>query len=155
MEEFAGKFLTFLLGNEHYGIKINAVKEIIGIQNITPVPKSPDYLKGLINLRGQIIPIMDLRLRFSLEEKEYSEITCIIVVELTINDKLKGMGVVVDIVSEVIDIEEEAIDLLDKNDIENKNNFIVAIGKIKDKVIMLLDMEHILKDEKLDMAFSE
>src|SRR5574344_2822696 len=104
MAEKDQKLLTFSLGTEGYGVSILKVKEIIGMLDITPVPKTPDFIKGVINLRGKIIPVMDLRLKFGMEEKEYNERTCIIVVEINVNEKQRLLGVVVDMVSEVVTV---------------------------------------------------
>ena len=143
-----GKYLTFVLGSEEYGIEIIKVREIIGIMDITTVPQTPDYMKGVINLRGKVIPIIDLRLKFSMQEEEHTQETCVIVVEVN-NTQI---GIVVDSVSEVQDINgseiEEPPDLGQGID----TNFIIGMGKVKEKIIILLDIEKVLTTEDLDMA---
>ena len=143
-----GKYLTFVLGSEEYGIEIIKVREIIGIMDITTVPQTPDYMKGVINLRGKVIPIIDLRLKFSMQEEEHTQETCVIVVEVN-NTQI---GIVVDSVSEVQDINgseiEEPPDLGQGID----TNFIIGMGKVKEKIIILLDIEKVLTSEDMDMA---
>jgi len=140
------RFLTFLLGNETYGIEIKYVTEIIGIQAITQVPELPDYIKGIINLRGNIIPVMDVRLRFKKEDKEYNDRTCIIVIN--INDV--SIGLIVDSVSEVITIPEENV--VDPPKMGNgfNNRYIKHIGKVGDDVKLLLDCEKLLTEDELE-----
>ncbi len=110
METQGGKYLTFHIGVEEYGIPIQCVKEIIGIMEITTIPKMPIFVKGVIHLRGKIIPIMDLRLKFGFEEREYNSRTCIIVAEIAAGDSKRLMGVVVDTVSEVLNIQKAEIE---------------------------------------------
>jgi purine-binding chemotaxis protein CheW len=147
MEAQEGKYLTFILGSEEYGILIKRVKEIIGIMDITNIPRTPEFIKGVINLRGKIIPIMDLRLRFGLEEKEYNQRTCIIVVEINAGEIKKQMGIVVDTVSEVVNIQKNEIDPSTKYDVSGETDFLMGLGKIKGKVILLLDIDQILSSE--------
>ena len=137
------KFLTFLLGKESYGIEIKYVSEIIGMQEITHVPQLPDYVKGIINLRGKIIPVMDVRLRFKLKAKEYSDRTCIIIIE--ISDIL--IGLIVDSVSEVITIPEQNIQEPPQMSKNANNRYIKGIGKIGDSVKLLLDCMKLISDE--------
>lgn len=140
-----GKYLTFAIGNEDYGIEISHVTEIIGIQEITQVPELPNYLKGIINLRGKIIPVMDVRLRFKKEPIEYNDRTCIIVID--INDI--SIGLIVDTVSEVSNIEEENI--VPPPDVKTgfHNRYVKGIGKIDEQVKLLLDCEKILTEDEL------
>lgn len=145
-----GKYLTFSLGSENYGIPLETVKEIIAMLPITEVPKTPSFIKGVINLRGKIIPIMDLRLKLSLPEKEYNERTCIIVVDINSSKIKKQMGIAVDVVAEVIDIKQESIQKVKKEDLQIDGEYITGMGKIKEKVIMLLDVEAILNKEELE-----
>lgn len=144
------KHLTFAIGNENYGIPINTVKEIIGMMNITSVPKTPAFIKGVINLRGKIIPIMDLRLKFGLSEREYTERTCIIVVDIQGKSGSRNIGIIVDTVSEVLSINQDDIEKTPQGDIQNEGNFIEGMGKMKDKVIMLVDINKILNTEELN-----
>ena len=139
------KFLTFCVGSEVYGIEICHVIEIIGVQKITEVPDMPDFVRGVINLRGQVIPVMDVRLRFSMEKREYDERTCFVVV----NIKEVQVGFIVDTVSEVVDIKEDAISPPPKIAKGESTRYIKGMGKIDEQVKILLDVESLLFDEKL------
>jgi len=143
-----GKFLTFFLSKEEYGIEILKVREIIGVVDITPVPQTPDYLKGVINLRGKVIPIIDLRLKFSLPEEEYTQETCIIVVEVN----LAQIGVAVDKVSEVLDIKRDEIEASLQFGQGRNTNFIKGLGKVKGKIVILLDIDTVLSSQELEMV---
>ena len=110
MPDREGKYLTFALADEEYGISILKVKEIIGMMSITSVPQTPEFVKGVINLRGKVIPVVDLRLKFGMEATEYTERTCIIVVEIEGTSGAILMGIVVDAVSEVLNIKGENIE---------------------------------------------
>lgn len=141
-----GKYLTFVLDNESYGIGINNVTEIIGIQPITPIPELPDYIKGIINLRGKIIPVMDVRLRFKKLPREYNDRTCIIVVD--INDL--SIGLIVDSVSEVLRIlDQDIVPPPNLNKISNK--YIKGIGKIDKEVKLILDCDKLINDNDTDI----
>jgi len=149
------KLLTFSLGKEGYGVSILKVKEIIGMLEITPVPRTPEFIKGVINLRGKIIPVMDLRLKFGMEQEEYNERTCIIVVEVTINGNQRLLGVVVDMVSEVVNITSEQIEPPPEYGMSIEHNFILGIGKLKDRVVIIIDIEEVfLCDEIIKMLES-
>ena len=128
-----GKFLTFSLKNEEFGIEIRDVREIIGIQKITEVPEMPAYIKGVINLRGKIIPVMDIRIRFNIEEKEYDERTTIIVINIHNTD----IGVIVDNVSEVMDIAAKDIEPPSRIGDDGDNQFVKAFGKVGDNVVII------------------
>ena len=145
------KYLTFSLNNEDYGLDIFKVKEIIGIMDITPVPQTPDYFKGVINLRGKIIPIIDLRIRFGMEHKEYTEHTCIIVIELKGKTGLIQMGIIVDTVTEVSNIDKEDIESPPSFGTKLNTDYILGIAKGKEKVKILLDIEKVLTEEELIM----
>ena len=152
MEITGGKFLTFLLGSEEYGIPINKIKEIIGIMDITNVPRTPAFIKGVINLRGKIIPVMDLRLKFELGQKDYNQRTCIIVVEIDFSGSKRLMGIVVDTVSEVVNIQKGDIELPPQYGGCVDTAFLTGMGKVKGKVILLLDIEKVLNsDEKAQL----
>lgn len=147
MEEDTQKdrYLTFLISNECFGIEIKYVTEIIGIQSITQVPEQPEFIRGIINLRGKIIPVMDVRLRFKKEMKEYNDRTCIIVVDI---DNLP-IGLIVDSVVEVITILEN--DIAEPPKVSNVNNrYIKSIGKAGNDVKLLLDCEKLLSDNMLE-----
>ena len=150
MAEIDQKLLIFALGAEGYGVSILKVKEIIGMLDITPVPRTPDFIKGVINLRGKIIPIMDLRMKFGMDQKEYDERTCIIVIEVNIHGTQKLLGVVVDMVSEVVTISQEQIEPPPEYGSTGlDNNFILGIGKIKDRVVIILDIEDVFMCEEV------
>jgi purine-binding chemotaxis protein CheW len=141
------KYLLFKLGDEVYGIQILYVTDIIEMQKITEVPDMPDYIKGVINLRGKVIPLMDLRLRFGLPEREYDDRTCIIVV----NIDSTAIGFIVDTVSEVHDISEKDISPPPTFKSEGvKEQYISGLGKIGDEVKILLDVKKILHREELE-----
>jgi purine-binding chemotaxis protein CheW len=135
-----GKFLSFFLGKEEYAIEILKVQEIIGLMPITPVPRMPEYIKGVLNLRGKIVPVMNLRTRFGLEEVEYNEETCIIVVQ----EKEYLMGIIVDKVSEVADIEGSQIEEVPSIGAGEQSEYLSGIGKVKEVVKMIVDVEHVL-----------
>lgn len=139
-----GKYLTFSLDKETYGIEIGYVIEIIGIHCITKLPEMPEYIKGIINLRGKIIPVMDVRLRFNKEPKEFNDRTCIIVIE--INDR--SIGLIVDGVSEVITLPEKSIIEPPKMDM-GSNGYVKNIGKVGNEVRLLLDCEKLINEAQL------
>lgn len=145
-----GKHLIFKLNNRDYGIPILYINEIIGLMDITPVPKTPQFLKGVINLRGKIIPVIDLRLKFNMNEKDYDEKTCIIIVNLSNNNSNEFIGLVVDMVSEVYNIPAEEIEIKVQYGLDTEENFLNGIGKIKDKVVMLLNIESIVSFEVIN-----
>lgn len=144
-----GKFLTFQLKDEEYGLEILKVREIMGIMDITTVPKTPAYVKGVINLRGQVIPVIDLRLKFGMEKGTYDKRTCIVVVNV---DGLQ-MGIVVDTVSEVMDIESEAIEPAPSFGTKLQTDYILGMGKVQGTVKILLDIGEVLNSE--DMVIIE
>ncbi len=143
-----GKYLSFVLNNEVYGIEILKVREIIGLMDVTSVPQTPDYMKGVINLRGKVIPVIDLRLKFSMPEEEHTQETCTIVVEVDNT----FIGTIVDSVSEVMEI--------NGNDIEDApqfgqgidTNFIMGLGKTKKTIVILLDIAKVLSADELAMV---
>lgn len=140
------KFLTFIVGNETYALEIYHVTEIIGIQSITEVPELPNYIKGIINLRGKIIPVMDVRLRFRKEFREYDDRTCIVVID--VNDM--AVGLIVDTVAEVIDIPEGNISLPPTIRKSDSNKYIKGIGKAGDRVKLILDCQRLLSENELE-----
>lgn len=142
----AGKYLTFQLANEEYGLEILKVREIIGIMSFTTVPQTPDYVKGVINLRGKIIPVFDLRIKLGLKENEYNHETCIIVVG--VKDSL--VGIIVDTVSEVIDIDENEIEPSPKFGKHIDTRYIIGIGIKENQAKVLLDIESVLTDEDVE-----
>jgi purine-binding chemotaxis protein CheW len=142
------KYLTFQLAREEYGVEILKVREIIGVMDITAVPRMPVYMKGVINLRGKVIPVVDLRLKFGLDEIAYAEQTCIIVVDVG-----REVGIIVDTVSEVLDIQGENVEPPPAMGGSVDTSFILGMGKVGDAVKILLDINKVLAcDELLDVA---
>ena len=140
-----GKFLTFSLGNEFFGLEICYVTEIIGIQPITEVPDLPAYVRGIINLRGKIIPVMDVRLRFKKPFREYNDRTCVIVVDI----RDISVGLIVDSVSEVLSIRDE--DIVPPQELKSaQNKYIKGIGKVGSDIKLLLDCDRLLNDEDIE-----
>lgn len=137
-----GKFLTFFLGDEEYAIEILKVQEIIGLMKITPVPKMPDYIRGVLNLRGKIVPVMNLRTRFGLEEIEDTDETCIIVIQ----HEDYVMGVLVDRVSEVVDIATENIEDVPSVGVDEQSEYLAGIGKVDESVKMIIEVHKVLFD---------
>lgn len=147
------KFLTFTLKDEEYGIHILKVREIIGFMEVTPVPQTPEFVKGVVNLRGKVIPVINLRSRFGMEETEVTDETCIIVVEVEFTTEEDSetiqMGIVVDTVQEVQDIPRDNIDPAPNFGGEIDTEYIEGMGKIEENVIILLDINRVLTDEEL------
>lgn len=148
----AGKYLTFELGGEEYGLEILKVQEIIGMMNVTRVPRTPSYVRGVINLRGKVIPVVDLRLKFSMDSQEDTEKTCIIVVQITTATSQVITGIIVDEVSEVLDIAGDQIEPPPAFGTTVDTDFIMGMGKIDQKVVMLLDVDKVLGDGELAMV---
>lgn len=143
-DEFSQNFLAFYLDGKNYGFPILKVNEVIVLPEITPMPKTPEYMKGVINLRGLIIPIIDLRLALHMEKVEYDKQTCVIIVKMQIQNSEKMVGFIVDCVSEVFEINAENIEMPPTYGEKLDNDFLKGIGKVKDKIIMLLDIDKIL-----------
>ena len=144
-----GKYLTFSLAAEEYGICILKVKEIIGMMVITMIPQVPAYVKGVINLRGKVIPVMDLRLKFGLDKIEYTDRTCIIVVEIKANAGKVLMGIVVDAVSEVLNVKSDDIEDSPTFGAAMKTDYILGMAKVENKVKILLDIDKVICDEAM------
>lgn len=133
------KYLTFGIGDDAYGFDIGFVDDIIGVQNITHVPNQPTYVKGVINLRGQILPVIDIRLRFNQESRSYDDRTCIVVIKL----EDMPVGIVVDRVLEVASMDEVTVPATFN---EKEDNFLQAIGKYNEKVVLLVDCQMLLDE---------
>jgi len=144
-----GKYLTFSLADEEYGIGILKIREIIGMLPITSVPRTPDFVKGVINLRGKVIPVLDLRLRFGMPEIEYTERTCIIVVEINGQAGKIQIGSVVDSVSEVLNIKGEEIEDTPTFGTSLDTEYILGMAKIDGGVKILLDIDKVLSDGEI------
>jgi len=138
-----GKYLTFSLEQEEYGIAIVKVKEITQMLNVTPVPHTPNYVKGVVNLRGKVIPVMDLRVRFNMPEIEYTDRTCIIVVEIYADEELIQVGNVVDSVTEVLNVTQENIDETPTFGTKVDTEFILGLANIEGSVKILLDVDKV------------
>ncbi len=150
-----GKYLTFALAHEEYGLEILKVREIIGYIDVTAVPQTPHHVKGVINLRGQVIPVVDLRAKFGMETTDVTDETCIIVVEIAHADRKFSTGIVVDRVQEVLDIPGDSIEEAPQFDSSVNTSFILGMGKVGDAVKILLDIDKVLGGESLDGFRSE
>ena len=148
MHDRDGKYLTFSLAEEEYGIGILKIKEIIGMMPITTVPRTPEFVKGVINLRGKVIPVIDLRTRFGMEELEYTERTCIIVVEIEAQTGTVLIGIVVDSVSEVLNIKGDDIEDTPTFGASLNTDYILGMAKMEGGVKILLDIDCILSDRE-------
>jgi len=158
ISRLAGKYLTFRLGEEEFGVEILKVREIIGLIDITPVPHVPDHIKGVINLRGKIIPVIELRRKFALESVGFTEETCVVVVDAEEGDGADQLqvGVIVDRVREVLDISAEQIEPAPKLGQDHHTHYILAMGKVAagdgEKIVMLLDIDSVIGREELEAA---
>jgi len=149
MTDTEGKYLTFALGNEEYGIGILRVREIIGMMPVTSVPRTPDYVKGVINLRGKVIPVVDVRLRFGMETPDYTDRTCIIVTEVEKGLGRVTMGMVVDGVSEVLNIKKRDIEDTPAFGAKINTDFILGMAKAAGGVKILLDIDNVLSGQEI------
>jgi purine-binding chemotaxis protein CheW len=148
----SGKYLTFALGHEEFGLEILKVREIISCMEITAVPRTPAHVKGVINLRGQVIAVVDLRSKFGMESADKTDQTCIIVVEIRQNGRKLSTGIIVDHVSEVLDIAAEKIEDTPCFDSGMNTDFILGMGKIGESVKILLDIDKVLGNDVQDFA---
>ena len=139
-----GKYLTFMLDDEEHGLEILKVREIMGMMDITKVPQTPAFVEGVINLRGKVIPVVDLRTKFGLERAEYNEETCVIVVDVGML-----MGIIVDTVQEVHDIAEGDIEPPPHLGASVDTSFILGMGKVNNDVKILLDIDKVLTSDEL------
>ena len=151
MEEREGKYLTFTLADEEYGIGILKIKEIIGMMTVTTVPQTPEFVKGVINLRGKVIPVIDLRLKFGMEPMDYTERTCIIVVEIDGTAGTVQIGTVVDSVSEVLNIKADEIEDTPTFGTRLNTDYILGMAKMEGGVKILLDINRVLKAEEIEL----
>ena len=146
------KFLTFLMANEKYGLEILKVREIIGMMDVTPVPTTPAFVRGVINLRGKVIPVVDLRLKFRMEAKEDTPRTCIIVVQLARAAQEMIMGIIVDEVSEVLDIDQDQIEPPPSFGADIRTDFILGMGKVNQRVVTMLDIDRVLSEREIALV---
>lgn len=146
----AGKYLTFELGGETYGLEILKVQEIISMQEITKVPRTPEYVKGVINLRGKVIPVIDLRTKFEMQEVEATRDTCIIIVQVQRGETSVIIGVIVDKVSEVLEISGEEIEPPPALGTHVDTQFILGMAKTRDSVKILLDIDKVMTEGEME-----
>ena len=142
------RFLSFILNEEEYCIEILRIKEIMGMTDITEIPQTPDFIKGVINLRGQIIPIIDLRVKFEMPSAEYTDRTCIIVAEMTYEDEMTLMGIVIDSIQEVINIPQEKISKVPYINAKIKSEYIEGIAETGETIKIILDIKKVLTEEE-------
>ena len=145
----AGKYLTFKLADEDYGISLLKVREIIGMMPITSVPRTPDFVNGVINLRGKVIPVTDLRLRFDMPEIDYNDRTCIIVVEVAGQESTVQMGIVVDAVTEVLPVQDNEIAPAPEFGASVDTRYILGMANMEGAVKILLDIYRVLTDAEI------
>jgi len=145
----SGKFLTFKLGEETYAVEVLKIKEIIRMQRVTPVPHLPAYMQGIINLRGKVIPVIDLRIKFGLESVEVTERTCVVVVQIILSgdNRPAPVGMIVDAVEEVMNINEEQVE--DNPDLGStlENRFIDGLAKFDDIIVTLLNIDRLIRED--------
>jgi purine-binding chemotaxis protein CheW len=145
----AGKYLTFQLAKEEFGIRVLKVREIMGLQEITAVPQTPSHIKGVINLRGKVVPVIDLRLKFGLEAAEYTQRTCIVVTQVQGESASMLMGVVVDGVSEVLNLTGQEIEDTPDFGEAITGRYLLGMAKVKGKVKILLDIDRVLSSQDI------
>jgi purine-binding chemotaxis protein CheW len=145
----SGKYLTFQLGNEEFGVRVLKVREIMGIQEITAVPQTPGHVKGVINLRGKVVPVIDLRLKFGLPSAEYTQRTCIIVTQVQGDAGLILIGVIVDGVSEVLNLASSDVEDTPDFGEDVAAQYLLGMAKVKGKVKILLDIDKVLSTQDL------
>ena len=150
-----GQYLTFILNNEEYGVDILNVQEIKGWDTVTPIPDVPDYIRGVLNLRGTVIPIIDLRLRFKMEEREYDATTVVIVVNSEDEHGSQTIGFVVDAVSEVYSLAEENMKQTPNFGTDVRSSFLKGLASVEDKMIILLDINQLIDNKLLNSMDSK
>ena len=147
--EASNSYLTFKLGDEEFGAHVNQVLNILEMMKITQVPKTPEYMKGVINLRGSVLPVIDARIKFGLPETEYTSNTCIIVMDLNLDGDTVHIGAIVDEVLSVIEIEENQIEPPPSLGNQYKSEFIQGMAKVEENFVMLLDMQKVLSSKEM------
>jgi purine-binding chemotaxis protein CheW len=148
------QYLTFQLGDEMFGLDVSHVREILEFNTVTKVPKTPEYMRGVINLRGSVVPVLDMRLKFGLSQTEKTVDTCIIVVEVSFEDETTIIGALVDSVQEVFELDPGEIEPAPRIGIQLKTEFIKGMGKRDDHFIILLDIDKVFSSEELTVAHS-
>jgi len=142
-------YLTFKLGEEQFGVHVSQVLNILEMTSITKVPKSPFYVKGVINLRGQVLPIIDARLKFGMEETEYTNNTCIIVMDLEMEGETINIGTIVDGVLSVVEINESQVEPPPSIGSRFKSGFIYGMAKVEEEFVMLVDMQKVITEDEM------
>lgn len=143
------QYVTFQLAEESFGVEVIRTREILNLSPITQVPQTPDYMLGVINLRGQVVPVVDMRLKLGLEAKEQTQNTCIIVVEILINEEALVVGLFADAVNEVLDIQENQIEPAPRLGTKINTAFIQGMGHIDDQLLILLDIDKVFNDDEV------
>jgi purine-binding chemotaxis protein CheW len=150
--EICGKYLTFNLIDEHYGINVDHILQIIAIPDVTPIPKTPEFVKGVINLRGKIIPVIDLRLKFKLPSQEYNDRTSIVIIKVKVDSNEIYIGIIVDKVLEVLDIHNQDIEKTPEFGVQLDTEYLLGMAKVKNKVVSLLNINKVLTEEELTIV---
>jgi purine-binding chemotaxis protein CheW len=145
-----GKYLTFVLGKEEYGLEILKVREVIAYTDITLIPKTPSYIKGVVNLRGQVIPVVELRVRFGMEPTEVNDQTAILIVKTTQKGRETDIGLIVDRMEKVLEIGYADIEDVPPFGVGVDVTYVLGLGKVNESVMMLLDIDKILSGDELD-----
>ena len=148
-KEESNSYLTFKIGEEEFGAHVTQILNILEMTKITEVPKTPDYMKGVINLRGTVLPIIDTRIKFGLPETEYTNNTCIVVMDLDLNGETVHIGAIVDEVLSVIEIEQDQIEPPPSLGNQYKSEFIFGMAKVQEEFVMLLDMQKVLDSDEM------
>lgn len=146
------QYLTFRIGEEDFALDVSNVREILEFTTVTKVPKTPDYMRGVINLRGSVVPVLDMRLKFGLSETEKTINTCIVVVEVALDESKTVMGALVDSVQEVFELDPEQIEPPPRIGTKLKTEFIKGMGRKDDRFIILLDIDRLFSSEELASA---
>ena len=146
------QYLTFQLGEEVFALDVSHVREILEFTTVTKVPKTPEYMRGVINLRGSVVPVLDMRLKFGMSMTEKTVNTCIIVVEVSFEGENTIIGALVDSVQEVFELEPDQIEPAPKIGTQLKTEFIKGMGKRDDRFIIMLDIDKVFSSEELSMA---
>ncbi|MDA8083632.1 MAG: chemotaxis protein CheW [Nitrospiraceae bacterium] len=146
------QYLTFKLGDEVFAVDISKVREVLDFTSVTKVPRTPDFMRGVINLRGSVVPVVDMRLKFGMSQTEKTVNTCIIIVEVTLENETTVLGALADSVQEVIDLEPEQIEPAPRIGTRLRTEFIRGMGKKDDHFIIILDIDRIFSSEELAMV---
>jgi len=146
------QYLTFKLGEEVYAVDISKVREVLDFTSVTKVPRTPDFMRGVINLRGSVVPVVDLRLKFGMSRTEKTVNTCVIILEVRVDSETTILGALADSVQEVIDLESEHIEPAPRIGTKLRTEFIAGMGKQNDKFLILLDIDKIFSTEELSLV---